>query len=470
MKILGQLEGAQLENLAVAPATPSVGQVYADTSGPSADPRFWTGSAWVSLNPAGVLSFDAISPLTTKGDVLGHDGTNNVRLPIGADTYVLTADSSAATGMSWQPGSGGGSGTVTSIGIAAPLGEFTVVGSPVTVAGVITINANDQVANTVWAGRATAGVPIPPSFRALVPLDIPALDFSKITTGNIPINRGGTGAVTATAAFDALSPLTTKGDLIAHDGTNNVRVPVGANGLVLAANSAQPSGLEWIAVGGTGTVTSVDLTMPAIFSVAGNPITTNGTLAVSLATQNANLVWAGPAAAGPATPTFRALVAADIPNLDTSILTSGTLPVARGGTGITAPGAAGNVLTSDGAGNWISAVNPGGSGVEIDLFTYIGGIAPSDGIDGVRVAEVPKTISKVVCALRNSGTSGSTVVRFFYDATLSSFFDVTIVANGGLAAQVSVPAVSLGVSDFISATILSVAAGAPEDLSCKVYY
>lgn len=35
------------------------------------------------------------------------------------------------------------------------------------------------------------------------------------------------------------------------------------------------------AAGGTGTVTSVDLTMPSAFSVSGNPITTSGTLAVT---------------------------------------------------------------------------------------------------------------------------------------------------------------------------------------------
>ena len=45
-----------------------------------------------------------------------------------------------------------------------------------------------------------------------------------------------------------------------------------------------------------GTVTSVALTVPAEFSVAGSPITGAGTLAVSKATQNANLVYAGPAA------------------------------------------------------------------------------------------------------------------------------------------------------------------------------
>lgn len=64
---------------------------------------------------------------------------------------------------------------------------------------------------------------------------------------------------------------------------------------------------------GSGSVTSVALSMPAIFTVTGSPVTTTGTLTATLATQTANLVWAGPASAGPASPTFRALVNADLP-------------------------------------------------------------------------------------------------------------------------------------------------------------
>lgn len=71
---------------------------------------------------------------------------------------------------------------------------------------------------------------------------------------------------------------------------------------------------------GTGTVTSVALTMTVpvalmTAAVVGSPITTNGTLAVTLtlANQNANLVFAGPSSGGPANPTFRSLVPADFP-------------------------------------------------------------------------------------------------------------------------------------------------------------
>lgn len=64
--------------------------------------------------------------------------------------------------------------------------------------------------------------------------------------GGLPITKGGSGQVTQTLAFNALDPLTTKGDLVGHDGTNSVRVPAGTNTYVLSADSAQTTGLSWI--------------------------------------------------------------------------------------------------------------------------------------------------------------------------------------------------------------------------------
>ncbi len=71
----------------------------------------------------------------------------------------------------------------------------------------------------------------------------------------------------------------------------------------------------WASGIGSGSVTSVALTAPAEFSVAGSPITTSGTLAITKATQSANLVYAGPSSGSAAAPTFRALVASDVPGL-----------------------------------------------------------------------------------------------------------------------------------------------------------
>ena len=68
-----------------------------------------------------------------------------------------------------------------------------------------------------------------------------------------------------------------------------------------------------------GTVTSVAMTVPSILIVTGSPVTSSGTLALSLATQNANLVFAGPTT-GAAAPTFRSLGFTDLPNIATDRL------------------------------------------------------------------------------------------------------------------------------------------------------
>lgn len=70
----------------------------------------------------------------------------------------------------------------------------------------------------------------------------------------------------------------------------------------------------------SGTVTSVAMTVPSFLSVAGSPVTTTGTLAVTLQTQTANTVFAGPTTGAAAAPTYRALVAADIPSLSATYL------------------------------------------------------------------------------------------------------------------------------------------------------
>jgi hypothetical protein len=66
--------------------------------------------------------------------------------------------------------------------------------------------------------------------------------------GTLPISKGGTGQTTAVDAFDALAPSTTKGDIIVHNGTDNVRLSVGANGQALVADSSTATGLKYAAI------------------------------------------------------------------------------------------------------------------------------------------------------------------------------------------------------------------------------
>ena len=82
-----------------------------------------------------------------------------------------------------------------------------------------------------------------------------AVDLSTAAaiTGTLGIANGGTGQTTQTNAFDALAPTTAKGDLILHNGTDNVRLAVGGtNGHVLTVDSTTAEGVKWAAAGGGG--------------------------------------------------------------------------------------------------------------------------------------------------------------------------------------------------------------------------
>ena len=149
---------------------------------------------------------------------------------------------------------------------------------------------------------------------------------------------------------------------------------------------------------GTGTVTSVGLSLPSVFAVTGSPVTGSGTLTATAASQAANQVWAGPASGPAAAPGFRALAAADLPAIPMSGL-SGTLGVSQGGTGssslspyavlcggatgigavqeVSGTGTSGQVLTSNGA---ALPLVPGAFGRDL------GGVVAAVGLRGDRLA------------------------------------------------------------------------------------
>ena len=103
--------------------------------------------------------------------------------------------------------------------------------------------------------------------------------------GAIPtwaIANGGTGQTTASAAFNALSPITTTGDLILGNGTNSAtRLAIGANGYLLTSNgttaswAAAPAAGVTSFAGGTTGLTPASATTGAI-SLAGTLVVANG--------------------------------------------------------------------------------------------------------------------------------------------------------------------------------------------------
>jgi hypothetical protein len=111
-----------------------------------------------------------------------------------------------------------------------------------------------------------------------------------------------------------------QGQIAINDADGKLFIKKADNSIVVIADAAASS----------ATVSSVALTAPTdIFDVTGSPITTTGTLAVALKTQAKNLVFVGPATGADAAPTFRALVAADLP-----IATDTAVGAVKKGTGI----------------------------------------------------------------------------------------------------------------------------------------
>jgi hypothetical protein len=122
-----------------------------------------------------------------------------------------------------------------------------------------TVTSNDQYTGTVTSVGGTGTVngitltgTVTSSGNLTLGGTLSNVSLSSQVTGTLPIANGGTGQTSQTAAFDALAPTTTKGDLIVSNGSDNVRLPVGADNYVLVADSAEATGIKWMAGGGGG--------------------------------------------------------------------------------------------------------------------------------------------------------------------------------------------------------------------------
>lgn len=108
----------------------------------------------------------------------------------------------------------------------------------------------------------------------------------------------------------------------ANPAPNFVKFYVKLNGSNPQLYAKNNSGSE-VALG-AGSVTSVGLSLPPMFSVSGSPVTASGTLNAALVNQNARLVFAGPTSGNAAAaPTFRNIDMGDFANQGANVVLAG---------------------------------------------------------------------------------------------------------------------------------------------------
>jgi hypothetical protein len=211
-------------------------------------------------------------------------------------------------------------------------------------------------------------------------------------TGIVAVANGGTGAATTTANLVFVGP------------TSGSPAAPTFRALTTADIPALPYG--------TGSVTSVALSLPSIISVSGSPITTSGTITGTLTTQSANAIFAGPSSGAGATPTFRALTTADIPALayGTGTVTSVALALPSimsvSGSPVTSSGTLTGALTTQAA-NAIFAGPSSGAGA-----------APT--FRALTTADIPA----IGATITNDTTTSTNVYPLFAGATSGSLTTV----------------------------------------------
>ena len=180
-------------------------------------------------------------PTTTKGDLVVMNGSLvNVRLPVGANTYVLTADSAQPEGVKWAPGGGGGAATGTfndatgwkaaSTGWTAPSSPTISVSLPAAGTYLITATCGMQATSTTTgSGRSdTTGFRLyDVTASAVLPYTFPTDTFSHATVASGTNTEYNT--VTNTVIYTVTGPSTIRVEMYwAHGGGDGTDTGCGA--------------------------------------------------------------------------------------------------------------------------------------------------------------------------------------------------------------------------------------------------
>jgi hypothetical protein len=204
---------------------------------------------------------------------------------------------------------------VTSVGVSGGTTGLTTSGGPITSSGTITF-AGTLITSNGGTGLSsyTAGDTLYYSTgTALSKLAIGASTYVMTSSGTAPQWSDPSGLTVGNATTATNIASGTANQIVYQTGagaTSFINAPTIANTYLEWSGSA----FQWSS-NPLGTVTSVGLSLPSEFTISNSPVTSTGTLTAVWGSQTANYFLAAPNGA-PGTPSFRAIVAADIPTLN----------------------------------------------------------------------------------------------------------------------------------------------------------
>lgn len=429
------------------------------------------------LNVGEVVSQDiaekikVIQTMSTNGAVGIKDEGTSISTGVKNINFVGATVTATNSGDDVTVNVSAGTGTVTSVAVSGGTTGLTTSGGPITTTGTITLGGTLAVASG-GTGTATPGL-------------IAGTNITSITGSwpNQTINAsGGAGTVTSVAATGGTgisvsgSPITTSGTLTITNTAPDQTVALTQGGTTTITGT-YPNFTISSADQFVGTVTSVTGTSPVVSSGGTTPdislASGYGDTLNPYASKTANFVLAAPnGSAG--VPTFRAVVAADIPTLNQSTtgsaatLTTGRTIAVTGDLAYTSPSFDGSANVT--AAGTLATVNSNvGSFTAANITVNAKGLitAASNGTAGATISNDTTTASNLypLFAAATSGTPTTIYTsdpKYLYKPSTGELQASAVVASNGLVVNSNTVATSYSIpsgSSAMSAGPMSVSGG-----------